>query len=508
MRVSNIQRQKQGAAVPEGEAAPCSLECLSPEDEMMDVLLVNPRFNGKSEIPPLGLVSLAAPLLERDMKVSVLDLDILSEKEADVSLKRVLEEERPSIVGVTSLSDSFESAMAVCKAVKCQNTDTLTVLGGIHATVLSGAILDDQENLDMVVRGEGENSLCELAGRVLKGLDPRGIDGVSFREGGKIVHNRDRDFEKDLDILPIPAHHLLENRLYWTRSISSSRGCVHNCTFCSIQSQYHHRVRMRSTGSLIKEIKQLVNLGAKRIMFTDDNFTFSLKRIRELCKGITDEGFANTIEFYAEGRIDDICRNPIMAQTLSNVGFRALYVGAESGSSKILSYYRKDIEPDDILQGISFCVEQNLTPVVNFILMGPRDTTDTILETISLAKHAFEKGAEIAYAETLIPYPGTPVQEELVNNGKYREKGSIFYFESYEGMKLDWFLQLCDVAREITEMIHSGDKHHETKKAYYELSYLGEMLKKRVPVTFQEYRARCAGETACGIERRMGLLFS
>jgi anaerobic magnesium-protoporphyrin IX monomethyl ester cyclase len=475
---------------------------------MMDVLLVNPRFNGKSEIPPLGLVSLAATLLDNNMKVSVLDLDILSEKEADFSLKRVLEKERPSIVGVTSLSDSFESAMDVCHAVKCQNADTLTVLGGIHPSVLSESILKDHEAVDVVVRGEGENSLCELAGRILRGLGPRGIDGVSFREGGKIVHNRDRAFEKDLDLLTIPAHHLLENRLYWTRSISSSRGCVHHCTFCSIQSQYHHRVRMRSTGSLIKEIKQLVNLGAKRIMFTDDNFTFSIKRIRELCKSITEEGLANKIEFYAEGRMDDICLNPIMAQILSSAGFRAIYAGAESGSSEILKYYRKDIEPDNILQGISFCVEQNLTPVVNFILMGPRDTTDTILETISLARRAFENGAEIAYAETLIPYPGTPIQEELVKDGKYREKGSIFYFESYEGIKLDWFLQLCELAREITALIHEGDKHYETKKAYYELLYLEEMLKKRIPLALRECIDRCAGEAARGMERRVSLLLS
>ena len=474
----------------------------------MDVLLVNPRYNGRSEIPPLGLVSLAAPLLEKDMKVSVLDLDILSEEEAVASLKRVLAQERPSIVGITSLSDSFESAMEICKAVKCRNADTLTVLGGIHPSILSESILKDHEAVDVIVRGEGENSLCELAGRIMKGLDPKGVDGVSFREGGKIVHNPDPDFEQDLDLLPIPAHHLLENSLYWTRSISSSRGCVHNCTFCSIQSQYHHRVRMRGTESLIKEIKILTDLGAKRIMFTDDNFTFSFKRIRALCEGITAEGFERKIEFYAEGRMDDICRNPIIAQILSSAGFRAIYAGAESGSSKILNYYRKDIEPEDILQGVSICVEQNITPVLNFILMGPKDTTDTILETISLARLAFENGAEIAYAETLIPYPGTPIQETLMKDGKYREKGSVFYFESYEGIKLDWFLQICDVAREITEMIHKGDKQYETKKAYYELSYMEEMLKKRTPVAFQEYLARSSGEAARWTERKVGLLLS
>lgn len=474
----------------------------------MDVLLINPRYSGRSEIPPLGLLSLAASLLEKGLSVSILDLDVHSKEEAKASLELFLEKERIDIVGVTSMSDSFESAMDVCREVKCRNADTITVMGGIHPTVLSDSILDRHEEVDAVVRGEGEHSLYELTSRILKGLDLRGVDGVSFRDGGRIVHNPDRDLERDINRFPIPAHRLLGNSNYRTRSISSSRGCFHHCAFCSIQAQYHHRVRFRSAEILIQEIRQLVDLGAKRIMFTDDNFTFSLGRIRELCKGIKEDGFEKKIEFYAEGRMDEICRNPIMAQILREAGFRAIYVGAESGSSRIQKYYRKDIEPDEILKGVSLCVEQNLTPVVNFILMGPRDTAETILKTIRLARRAFENGAEIAYAETLIPYPGTPIHEELVRDGKYREKGNIFYFESYEGLKLDWFLQICDVARELTGLLHEGEKYYETKKAYHEMSYLEEMLMKRAPSIFQEYLSRCAGERATEIERKMGLLLS
>jgi len=474
----------------------------------MDVLLVNPRHNGRSQIPPLGLSFLAAPLLEKEIEVSILDLDIWTEAEAGTSLKRTLETEIPAIVGVSSLSDSFESAMEVCRTVKCQNADTLTVLGGIHPTVRSEFILTHQEDVDIVVRGEGENSFTELAGRVLKGLGYREVDGISFRDGDKIIHNRDREIEQDLDRLLMPAHHLLENRLYRTRSISSSRGCFNHCTFCSIQSQYHHRVRMRGTQSLIEEIKSLETQGAKRIMFTDDNFTFNLERVRELCGRIAEEGIAKHIEFYAEGRIDDICRNPIIARIMSLAGFRALYMGAESGSEQILKYYRKAIRRDDILEGVSVCVEENITPVVNFIIMGPRDTIDTILETIRLAKRVFENGAEISYAETLIPYPGTPIHDELVKDGKYREKGHVFYFESYTGINMDWFLQMCDVAKEITEMIHDGEKYYETKKAYHEMSYLEDMLMKRVPLAFQDYLERCSGDRASDIERRLGLLMS
>jgi len=475
---------------------------------MMDVLLVNPRHNGRSEIPPLGLLSIAAPLLERGVQVSILDLDLLNETEAEASLNQTLEIKKPSIVGVTSLSDSFESAITIFRTVKCRNTDIMTVLGGMHATVLSDSILNHHRDIDVVVRGEGEQAICDLAERAMRHTDLSGIAGVSFWKGGKIVHNPDRTLEPDIDRFPMAAHHLVVNSAYQTRSISSSRGCFHRCAFCSIQSQYHHRVRIRGTEKLIEEIGYLADLGARRIMFTDDNFTFSLRRIRELCKGIKEKGFDKRMEFYAEGRMDEISRNPVMAGIMSEAGFRAVYAGAESGSEKIQKYYRKGVETDDILQGVSVCVEQSLTPVVNFILMGPRDTMESVLETVDLAKRVFENGAEIAYAEALIPYPGTPIHDELVRDGKYREKGCVFYFESYGEMKLDWFLQLCNVAREITEMIHGSEKYYETKKAYHELSYLGDMFQRRIPFAFQEYLGRYAGEGAADIKKRMEFLLS
>jgi len=474
----------------------------------MNVLLINPRFNGRSEIPPLGLLCLAASLLQDDIKTVVLDLDGMTKEEGESILEEIILKDRPAVVGVGALSDSFNSAVEVCDFVKCRNADTMIVLGGMHPSILSDYILKNYENIDAIVRGEGERTLCELVKKVVSGVDFGGVRGVSFRSGGLIVHNEDRPLEKDIDSLPLPAHHLLENSCYRTRNISSSRGCFHKCTFCSIQSQYRRRVRVRSTEKIILEIKNLVNLGARRIMFTDDNFTFSVERIRDLCRKIKEEGFQNKVEFYAEGRMDDICRYPLMAGILSDAGFRALYIGAETGSQRIQEYYGKEITSRDIIEGVSICVEQNITPVVNFILMGPKDSIETIKETTNLARRVFERGAEIAYAETLIPYPGTPIHDELIRDGKYREEGCIFYFESYEGLKLDWFLQLCDVAREITELLHGEEKFIDTKKAYYEMSYLENFLDGTIPPVLKDYFTQHEEKGSIEIEKKLVSLIS
>ncbi|MCD6293645.1 MAG: B12-binding domain-containing radical SAM protein, partial [Deltaproteobacteria bacterium] len=433
----------------------------------MNVLLVNPKHNGKSDIPPLGLECIAAVLLKNDITASIVDLDVYPYPDIYEYLLAQLQIHKPVIVGVTSMSNSFESALEVCRMAKELDSGILTVIGGIHATVLSDSILEKHTAVDVTVRGEGEISFLEVTKNFLHNMPSGNIEGISFRNGGNIVHNRDRKLRRDLDSFPLPAHDLVKNEDYETRSISSSRGCFHNCSFCSIQSLYHKIVRTRSISNIIDEIENLINCGAKRIMFTDDNFTFSLKRVQYLCGEIIRRRLHEKVVFYAEGRIDDICRTPVMAQILSDAGFRGLYVGAESGSEEILDYYRKGITPDDIYKGVSYCVEQNLMPVVNFILYGPMDTVETMRQTISLAKRLYENGAEIVYAETLTPYPGTPIKEELERDGKFRESQGIYYFESYEDLDIDRILQLCNVARDITYLTHKDDPIFEMKKVYF-----------------------------------------
>ena len=463
----------------------------------MNILLVNPRFNGTSEIPPLGLAAVASPLLDADFDVKILDLDLEDPEDGpgngDDRLRKRLRDCRPSIVGVTALSNSFASARRVLESVKAADPRTLTVLGGIHASVLYERLLREHQSIDAIVRGEGEVTFPELARRFADSGNFDGILGVSYRREGRIVHNNDRPLSRDLDAFPIPAHHLIDGSRYRTRSIASSRGCAHDCTFCSIQTQYHRIVRFRSAGRLLEEIQGLLYFGAKRIMFTDDNFTFSMKRIRELCGAMVRQGLNRQAAFFAQGRMDDICRNPSMAGMLSEAGFQAVYVGAESGSPEVLDDYRKGIHPDEILRGASFCIEQNLTPVVNFILLGPKDTPETIRQTIRLALQLFENGAEIAYTETLIPYPGTPVKETLERDGRYRETGEVYYFESYRGVNMDWFLHLCDCARALTRLFHGTDPQFDARKTYYELACLDSLLAGRVPPELESCRGSAAG---------------
>jgi radical SAM superfamily enzyme YgiQ (UPF0313 family) len=241
-------------------------------------------------------------------------------------------------------------------------------------------------------------------------------------------------------------------------------------------------VRFRDIGSLMDEIDLLADLGAQRILFSDDNFTDDAARAMALCREIGIQGFHRRIRFFAEGRIDDMCRNPALPGILSGAGFEAVYFGAESGSQEILDYYRKEVTPADMERCVALCVEQNLTPVVSFILFGPMDTADTIRETLALGRRLFECGAEIAYTEMLIPYPGTPIAGRLKREGKYLEAGEVYYFKSCRGLGTEHVLNLLHAARRMAAQRHHSEPFAQQRRVYREFGYLDDLLAGRIRI--------------------------
>lgn len=452
----------------------------------MNVLLVNPPFGGRTDLPPLGLLSLAGALQRDGVPVEILDLDVTAPEDPLARLDGALARLRPGVVGVTAMSDSFLAALSVCAGVKARTPQALTVLGGIHATIRHDRILQEHGEVDLVVRGEGEAALCEIVSAHRAGRTFGGIAGVSFRRGARIVRNRRRS-AAPLDDFPLPAHPLIDGNRYWARVISSSRGCARRCTFCSIRSLYGGSVRYREPGRVIEEIRGLDAAGARRIFFSDDNFTADPLRVVALCRGLVGEGLHRRIRFFAEGRIDDVCENPMLPGMLSDAGFGALYFGAESGSQKILEYYRKGITPSAIERCVSLCVEQNLTPVVSFILYGPRDTVATIRETLVLARRLFENGAEIAYTEMLIPYPGTPIQARLKRDGKFRESGAVYYFDSYSGLVTEAILNVLSLARRTAALLHRNEPFAQDRRVYREFGFLDDLLIGKVPEGLESF---------------------
>ena len=258
------------------------------------VTLVNPPYpKGAHQHPPftpLGLGYLAAVLEKNQYEVDVIDCQAL--KLSYDQFRNELDKRQPDIIGMTSTTLTYKSALRIAKIAKEVHPNCLTVLGGVHVTFWDDKALQECPYLDVVVRKEGEKTILELAESFRDGRAFHDILGITCRKGEEIVRNPDRPYIENLDSLPFPAHHLwpidrLRKYGKVVFPLMTSRGCVFWCEFCSAVRMFGRNFRMRSPKNVVDELEHLHNnFGTDSFTFYDDAFTVDQSRVEEICRGL------------------------------------------------------------------------------------------------------------------------------------------------------------------------------------------------------------------------------
>ncbi|MFX1260032.1 MAG: B12-binding domain-containing radical SAM protein, partial [Promethearchaeota archaeon] len=261
----------------------------------MKILYVNPAKleSGLDAIiidPPLSLISIAAMVPEHDAKL----FDFKVEKHPEKNFRRELN--RYDIVAITSMTPQIYSAFEVAEMAKEQGCTT--ILGGYHPTLVPNYVAKNPA-VDYTVRGEGEHTFKELIdyidgnkNRVLL----KDINGLSYKnENGKVIHNKDRQLECNLDNFPMPRRDLLRKKVYMNigariTTIETSRGCPHNCKFCCIIKMWkdplqHITYRSKSLKRIMQEIYD-ADWRDDFVFFCEDNFTINIKRTKKILDAI------------------------------------------------------------------------------------------------------------------------------------------------------------------------------------------------------------------------------
>jgi len=234
----------------------------------MRVLLINPYYPiSETPSPPLGLAYLASALTEAGDEVKILDLVVFPYSRA--MLKTVLEKFKPQLAGLTAVTMTFDSAMAVTRDIKDLNPDIPTVMGGPHVTFRARETLSEHGELDVLVLGEGEQTIVDLCRTMDAGRDLNTVDGIVFRKDFEICTTASRDSIADLDELPDPARDLLPLGRYRALgmpiSLTTSRGCPFKCIFCVGRKMVGARVRYRSPVKVVDEMEYLNSLNFHQI---------------------------------------------------------------------------------------------------------------------------------------------------------------------------------------------------------------------------------------------------
>ncbi len=269
--------------------------------------------------------------------------------------------------------------------------------------------LNQYPEIDLIVVGEGEDTIREL---VQKGRDRRNwsqIKGIAYTQDKNVFFTGERDFIQDLDTLPLPARHLIPLSRYlalgFPVSIITSRGCPNQCIFCQGRRMVGAKVRYRSISSIFDEIEEILDYGFTRINIADDFFTSNSKRVVAFCEEIHKRNLK--FGWSAFARADSV--NQELLKTMLNTGCDSVLFGIESGNQEMLDRIRKRVKLDRIRQAVADCRAVGMRVVGTFIVGLPGESLDTLKDSHRFAE---ELGIEYGY-HFLAPFPGTTIKENM-----------------------------------------------------------------------------------------------
>lgn len=367
--------------------------------------------------PPMELLYLVS--VTRDVGKPVF-IDAVAEKLGIKEVTAKLQQYHPKIIvfmpGFESLSDDLD-AMSVIK--KRLGGSCYLVGFGYLMSLFYKQIFRQYPAIDFTIVGEPERTFVELCGAIIKGIPAiETIRGLVIKRSNSFVVNERRDNEPDLDALPFPDRSFLKNSLYSDpflekpmTAVVTSRGCPFHCNFCA--NFYGSPFRMRSAENVINELKDTVNRHhIHNIRFMDDNFTADRKRLIDICKGIVANRL--NIQFTCLSRADTLDEE--MLRFMAGAGCKMIFLGVESGSQKILDYYKKEYSLDIIRQKCRLIKKAGIDITCWFIIGAPSETPEDLKKSIQFA---LDIDADFVCINELKPLPGTPLFRELENIIKF-----------------------------------------------------------------------------------------
>lgn len=373
---------------------------------------------------PLGIGYLAAVIKKQGHEVVFLDPEVQG-LNAD-AVKELLFRAKPDIVGISCATPNFKQALKIASFAKICST-AMVILGGVHASAVPEWILKNSTDIDVVVIGEGENTMLELCAHIGSNqpLELKKIKGIAYRKEKEVIINPSRELIDDVDSLPFPARELVNINLYRphpyvnknkkSATILTSRGCPHYCVFCAAHITMGHKFRYHSAEYVLSEITHLYTvLGVNHFVINDDTFTIIRDRVETICDGIIRNNLK--IDWYCFMRVNNVDRELIRLMKragCSNIGF-----GVESGDEAVLKTLRKGITLDQCRKAFEICNRERIKTLAFFVFGSEGENASTVAKTINFAK---ELKPTLAFFNMLVPYPGTTVFEKF-----YKDKITDF----------------------------------------------------------------------------------
>lgn len=388
---------------------------------MADILLVYPGKREKAPRLPLSVLYLANALEKAGYKPNVLDTRLDSFE--GIGGGDYL------FAGISSMCGSqIRYGLEAARKIREDDPSLPIVWGGVHPSLVPDQTAEN-EFVDIVARGEGEETVVELARAIEGGKPLDGVKGLTYKQDGRLKRTADRGFIDFNTLGPLSYDYVqvsryLDSKEYF--SVQSSRGCPHDCIFCFNRCFNDRTWRAKTAKTLVDEVERIVErYGVKDFYFIDDNFFVDQRRVEAFCSLLGERNL--DITWFPECRFDYFAGySPEFIKKIRGAGCNKVFFGGESGSQRLLDYMHKGTTVEQITESVRKCRQFDIKPTVSFMIGWPTETADDVKKTLDLVDKikSIHPGAEVNNLFFLGILPGTDILEIAKKHG-YAEPQSL-----------------------------------------------------------------------------------
>lgn len=380
------------------------------------VILFYPPYEGQPLGAPLCLLALSSTLREQGFEPQIIDAAV------EPNYKQAIREAIADSIclGISVLTGPMiRGAIEAATLAKSLSPNTPVVFGGWHPTLLPGQTLAEPY-VDVVVRGQGEITFCELVTAFENKSSLKDIAGISWKTGVMQTHNPDRPV-RHLEEIPIPAYDLVDFDAYEKvegkrrLAYATSIGCPYACNYCTDTVFYKRRFNALSAERVVRELTEIVTrYKIEEVALLDSNFPVDLRRAIAIAKGIVESGVKFQWTFQAS--TDFICRmTEDEIRLLAASGVKHMGFGTESTSETVLKLMNKRHQRvDEMYETARRAAVGGIKVTFNLIFGYPGETEDDRQITFKTMSDVGRHYSNVRFSPNIFtPYPGIPIWPQL-----------------------------------------------------------------------------------------------
>ncbi len=377
---------------------------------------------------PNGALTSLAGNVDPHHTVAVADLLLVQDRVLP-TVERLVAEHRPDVVGLSVMTFQRRTALRLIGHVKRLQPSAAIVVGGYDPSLAEDAYSGAATGVDAIVRGEGEVTFRELLRALEQGAAATSIDGLTWRDGDRMVRNPDRAVSRlrrgEL-ALPKRDARVLSGYTLMGRTVDvveTSRGCTFDCSFCSIIEMRGRNFHAFDVERVLADIADARAHGARVIFFVDDNITLDVRRFEALCHALIDAGL-HDLDYVVQGMTSAIAEHgETLAPLMRRAGFRYVFLGIENVVADDLTFLKATAKNakrqggrtigNAALDAIRYLHDNGMFVVGGLIVGNPDDTRESVETNLDFAREY----VDWPYIQHPTPYPRTPMTKDFQDRG-------------------------------------------------------------------------------------------